>query len=232
MMNFEFEERMKQVAMMDIVDMTLALEPFVVGTEGNTSRRDAFYPLTLKDGFTVKASGKSFKRISCGDFICCDKDGNPEESHLKPSMESALHAYIYKENPKVNFIAHTHPLNCLKIVCNTDKMYTFANDRFFPDQVVFNGRKSCVVPYAMPGEPLALALSEAISRWRGSFPEVILLANHGIICCGKTAEECVIKTQICEKAAASFSMDNNPLSYEQVKEILEDPKESHRRNLA
>ena len=57
--------------MMDIVDMTLALEPFVVGTEGNTSCRH-----NMGKGFTIKASGKSFKKITYGDFVECDNLGN------------------------------------------------------------------------------------------------------------------------------------------------------------
>jgi L-fuculose-phosphate aldolase len=211
----------------DLCKMAEDLSPFVVGTEGNVSRR-------LGNGFIIKSSGKSFKELTLDGLADCDEDGH-QLGINKPSIESVLHAYIYKMNPRAKFIAHTHPVNCLKIVCNADKMYTFANDRFFPDQVVFNGRKSCIVPYAMPGEPLAEALDKAVSGWlnllQHPFPEMILLANHGIICCGKTAKECVIKTQICEKAAASFSMDNSPLSYEQVREILEDPKEIHRRNL-
>jgi ribulose-5-phosphate 4-epimerase/fuculose-1-phosphate aldolase len=62
------------------------------------------------------------------------------------------------------------------------------------------------------------------------------LKNHGIIACGKTAEECLIISEICEKAAEIFigsnSLDNiDFLPTFQVNNIIFDEKEKYRKSL-
>jgi L-fuculose-phosphate aldolase len=208
----------------DLIKMASALTPFVVGAEGNVSCR-------ADHGFTIKGSGKKFKNISASSLSLCDKDGEPiNDTVCRPSMEAAFHALLYKVNPEINFIAHTHPVNCLKILTSYHDTMRFANERYFPDQVVFNGVKSCVVPYAKPGEELAKQISGALYEF-DRFPEVFLLRNHGIICCGKTADSCIVATEICEKAATIFHYTSEPLSPQQVAELVNDEKEKFRKDL-
>ena len=64
-------------------------------------------------------------------------------------------------------------------------------------------------------------------------PKVILLENHGIITFGKTIDECVIKTEICEKSAEIFlgarTLGNvNFLSEKNINELINDEKEKLR----
>ena len=66
--------------------------------------------------------------------------------------------------------------------------------------------------------------------------KLILLKNHGIIACGKTSEECIIISEICEKAAEIFIgsklIDNmNFLSSFQVNNLIFDEKEKYRKSL-
>jgi ribulose-5-phosphate 4-epimerase/fuculose-1-phosphate aldolase len=103
----------------------------------------------------------------------------------------------------------------------------------FPDQVIFNGKKSCVIPYAKPGDPLMnmikIHLEEFIKK-ENFFPNIILLKNHGVITCGKTVTECVYATEICEKSAEIFMSKFKPefLTENEVCELLEDDKEIYR----
>lgn len=216
----------------ELKELGFSLSKFAVGAEGNISSRS-------KDGFFIKASGKSLKNITIDSLVQCSYSGvaMPNQSN-RPSIETSFHAMLFNKNKDINYIAHTHPTNCLKILCSTKGViHFFANNRIFPDQVVFNGAKSCVVPYAMPGEKLKNAMEKSVDEFtlfNGFFPEVILLENHGIICCGKTHGECMIKTEICEKSAeillgcdaVSF------LSRTQVDEILSDKTEKYRKNIA
>jgi ribulose-5-phosphate 4-epimerase/fuculose-1-phosphate aldolase len=139
--------------------------------------------------------------------------------------------YLYKTFD-IKYISHTHPTNLLKILVS-DKIYKFANKRMFPDQVIFNGKKSCVIPYAKPGEPLMnmikIHLEEFIKK-ENFFPNIILLKNHGVITCGKTVTECVYATEICEKSAEIFMSKFKPefLTENEVCELLEDDKEIYR----
>jgi hypothetical protein len=147
-----------------------------------------------------------------------------------------LDQLLQQEN--INFISHTHPTNTLKILC-TQHIDTFANYRLFPDQVVFNGKKSCIVPYAKPGDELTEAIKTHVNLFikiNNEFPKLILLKNHGIIACGKTTEECLIISEICEKAAEIFIGSNllgniNFLPTFQINSLIFDEKEKYRKSL-
>ena len=70
--------------------------------------------------------------------------------------------------------------NTLKILCS-DKAWEFASFRLFPDQIVFNGKKSCLVPYAKPGLELTEEIKKCVDEFikkEGSLPKLILLKNH------------------------------------------------------
>lgn len=209
----------------DLVYLAGQLSKFVVGSEGNISKR------TL-EGFNIKASGESFSRLNINSFVNCDIAGNPLVNQTnKPSIETSIHAWIYK-NSSYKYIAHTHPTNLLKILCSN---YTerFAEQRLFPDQVVFNGAKSQVIPYAMPGKPLLTCLENMI---RGNIPNLLLLKNHGLICCGESIREIVTMTEICDKSAEIFSSiiamnSTSFLTEDNIKEINQSDDEAYRRNL-
>ena len=216
----------------ELIDLGKRLSPFVVGTEGNVSQRTEY-------GFVIKASGKSLKDIGPdGTVVYCDTDGRslPDQhgmESVRPSMEVSFHSWIYN-NSRYDIIAHTHPVNTVKILC-TNLVYEFANVRLFPDQVVFNDAAACVVPYATPGEDLTKSIEGAVLRY-GSMPRLFLLANHGIICCADTAEQAAIMTEVCEKAAEVFigaRALGEPvfLNDQQVCDIQVHPDEIYRRKV-
>jgi ribulose-5-phosphate 4-epimerase/fuculose-1-phosphate aldolase len=63
-----------------------------------------------------------------------------------------------------------------------------------------------------------------------------LLENHGIIACGKTVDECVVITEICEKSAEIF-IDTiklksvNYLTNSEIDKLLNDENEKYRKSL-
>jgi ribulose-5-phosphate 4-epimerase/fuculose-1-phosphate aldolase len=116
-------------------------------------------------------------------------------------MEASFHSVIYKHSNNT-VIAHTHPVNTLKILCS-DRINEFAENRLFPDHVVFNGQQSYVIPYVTPGEKLAESIAQKIIEI-GGCPGLFLLQNHGIICCAKSVGHAIVMTEICEKAAEVF----------------------------
>jgi L-fuculose-phosphate aldolase len=209
----------------DLLSLSHSLSNFVVGMEGNVSKKE-------DDVITIKASGSSLKNLKVDELVNFDMGGNQITNHDKRgSMELSFHMYLYKTFD-IKYISHTHPTNLLKILVS-DKIYKFANKRMFPDQVIFNGKKSCVIPYAKPGEPLMnmikIHLEEFIKK-ENFFPNIILLKNHGVITCGKTVTECVYATEICEKSAEIFMSKFKPefLTENEVCELLEDDKEIYR----
>jgi ribulose-5-phosphate 4-epimerase/fuculose-1-phosphate aldolase len=217
----------------DLLTLGSCLKNYVVGAEGNVSEK-------IEGGFLIKASGTTLNHLSYDDLVKCDFKGNQLNNfNKKPSIETGFHSFLLQK-PKINFIAHTHPINALKILCSSiDTINEFAENRLFPDQVVFNGEKSCVVPYAHPGEELCKNVEifvEEFLKKHGYFPKLILLVNHGIICPGTSTKECLIATEMCEKSAEIFIGAKSLgmctfISNNSVEKIKYDTNEIYRQNV-
>jgi ribulose-5-phosphate 4-epimerase/fuculose-1-phosphate aldolase len=143
-----------------------------------------------------------------------------------------------KTFPDINFIAHTHPPYTTQILCSTSP-YSFANHRWFPDQIVRNGTKSCLVPYAPPGEAILKLVERSVSEFvdeEGYFPKLILLQNHGIITASASKKNCAASTLMCEKSAEIFIGAKllggvKFLTKQEVADVDTCPNENYRRNM-
>ena len=198
---------------------------YAVGVEGNVSCR-------FGNGLYIKISGRSLRAAIESDFIFCDIDGNHDSDGPKPSMEVKFHTWFY-QNTTCNFVMHTHPTETMKVLCSY-MAHEFATERMFPDQVVFNGERSCLIDYLHPGEELSHGIANRVMEYRkdhGADPKLILLKNHGIITIGNTIDDCIISADICEKSAAIFigsSSGRAYLSEREIKRLINDDDEKHR----
>ena len=217
----------------DVLDLAHTIAEYTICGEGNVSVR------VDENAFLIKASGTSLHTLSKEDLTLCNTKGAQIKlSHKKPSIETSFHAWIMKTFPEINFIAHTHPPHTNKIICS-ELIYDFANNRWFPDQIVRNGRKSCVVPYASPGEKVLVFVAKYISEFidrEGYFPKLILLQNHGIITASASQKDCAASSLMCEKSAeifvGAYSMGGvNFLIDEEVDDVDQCPNENYRRNM-
>jgi len=222
-------ERNKTIS--DLIKLSKQSSKYCVGMEGNVSCK-------INDTFFIKASGSKLNELSLDDLVNFDFNGNQINNFdKKGSMELGFHTFLLGFDD-VNFISHTHPTNTLKILCS-DLSKEFANNRIFPDQVVFNGKKSCLVPYSTPGNELTISVKNYVNSFiknELSFPKLILLENHGIISCGKSIDECMVINDICEKSAEIFlgskSLGSlNFLNDIEINKLLMDKKEIYRKSL-
>lgn len=207
-----------------------SLKNYVVGFEGNVSSK-------IGNTFLIKSSGSKLKELSDKNLVLFDFDGNQLNNFdKKGSMEIEFHKFLLSFD-KINYVAHTHPTNCLKILCS-NMSKDFTNYRIFPDQVVFNHKKSCLVPYSHPGKEIAKNIETSVNEFiekNNFFPKLILLENHGIIACGETVDECIMITEICEKSAEIFFSiyDKSPkfLNQKNINDLINDKNEQHRKTL-
>jgi len=215
----------------ELVNLSKQISKYCVGMEGNISAK-------TDNGLLIKASGTNLSNLSTDDLVSFDLDGNQLSNFdKKGSMELGFHTFLlgFKD---INYISHTHPANTIKILC-TKYSSIFSEKRIFPDQVIFNGLKSCLIPYAKPGDELTQIIKKYVTDFIENydfFPKLILLENHGIIACGKTIEECIIITEICEKSADIFLGsillgDIRFLSDDETNDLINDKKEKYRQNL-
>ena len=215
-----------------IIELARTLGPYAICGEGNVSVKD-------DDCFWVKASGTSLDTLEKKDLVACKMSGVPFDSlGLKPSIETSFHAWLLREFDAIKFVAHTHPIKTMQVVCS-EQIHSFAEHRLFPDQVVRNGAKSCVVPYAMPGKPLLEEIKKSVLAFieiEEYFPKLILLQNHGIIVASTSHKDCIASTLMCEKSAEIFIGakvlgQTRFLSADEVEEIDKCPSEERRRKM-
>ena len=219
----------------NILELAHTLSPYTICGEGNVSGRSS----SVKgDSFWIKASGTSLDTLKKEDLVACHLNAVPYNVKDKPSMEVLFHAWIFDNYPEVNYIAHTHPTYTNQILCS-EKAYSFAEKRLFPDQVVRNGRKSCLVPYATPGKELRDEIKKQIGYFveeEEFFPKLILLENHGIITTGSTHIDCIASSLMCEKSAEIFIGAKllgqiKYLTTEEIAAVDKCPNEAYRRKL-
>lgn len=73
-----------------------------LATAGNFSlRADARHCL-------ITQSGKDKSSLSPGDLMLCDLDGTAIDARLRPSAEAALHTALYRQDPAIGAVLHTH----------------------------------------------------------------------------------------------------------------------------
>ena len=154
----------------DLIYLSKKISKFVVGAEGNVSKKNEL-------GLSIKSSGSKLESLSFDNIVDFDLEGNQLNNFKKRgSMELGFHLYLLSQK-NVNYVAHTHPVNVLKIL-SSNLSNLFSNNRFFPDQVIFNGKKSCLVPYSRPGNELTNSIKKSVTEFKlkeGHFPKLILL---------------------------------------------------------
>lgn len=227
---------------------------YVILGEGNTSAR-------LDDEtFYVKASGTNLASIDEDGFVRVRFDAalamldddqlsdqeikqklldatvdNPDQRW--PSVETTFHAVCLTVGGAA-FVGHTHPTAVNAILCSQQAEEAVAG-RLFPDEIVVCGAAPAFVPYVDPGQPLAVAVRQALfdhAEQTGELPKVILMQNHGMIALGKTAGEVERITAMYVKTArvlaGSYALGGPRfMSRDNVERIHSRPDEHYRQRM-
>jgi L-fuculose-phosphate aldolase len=158
--------------------------------KGNSGNISAKIPST--DTFLIKPSGARMKFLKPEELVLVDLQGNKIRGELNISVETPIHAAIYRARKDVQAVVHTH--------APTATAFGIAKTEILPLQVeVFmllpNGVP--VVPFEVPGsKALAAAVQKKIENY-----DAIILENHGIVTVGSTIEDACNLTEMVEEAA-------------------------------
>ncbi|MBO8163313.1 MAG: methylthioribulose 1-phosphate dehydratase [Brevibacillus sp.] len=181
-MTSTLEQRMDAFRRLDEVKLTFARRDWFPGTSGNLSIKLTDDPLH----FAVTASGKDKTKLSAEDYLIVDQDSRPvEETSLKPSAETMIHAVVYKKIPTAGACFHVHTVanNLVSELYFNQGAFSIQGQELIKGLGIWeeNARISVPIVENFADIPkLAAAIEEVIS------PDVpgVLIRNHGIYAWG------------------------------------------------
>lgn len=184
----KYQELREEVAS---VARDLISSGLVTGTSGNVSAR------TPEGDVLITPSGLDYASMTPDDVVLVDLDMNVLEGSLVPSTETPMHTGIYRARRNVDAVVHTHSRFATTLACLGWEMppVHYMLTTLGPD-----GRIP-LAPYVLYGtEQLAENAASAL----GESHNACLLANHGTITVGESAEKAFARTVVLEEMAELY----------------------------
>lgn len=163
----------------------------VESTGGNLSVLDP------KSGLiAIKPSSIPYEKIKPEDVVIVDKEGNVVEGKLKPSSETPMHTYMYRNRPSIGAVIHTHaPYSTVLAVVNKELPIVTQDIAMFVSSSTVR-----VAPFRAPGSE---DLGKVAHEYMGN-SDVVLLQNHGTLAVGKSLQVAYAATWALERAAMAY----------------------------
>jgi L-ribulose-5-phosphate 4-epimerase len=181
----------------------------VAWTSGNISAR-----VPGADLLVIKPSGVSYADLTAESMVVCDLSGARVSGELRPSSDTASHAYIYRHMPEVGGVVHTHSRYATAWAASGEPIpcvLTAMADEF--------GGEIPAGPFApIGGEEIGRAVVDTLSGHRSP---AVLLRSHGVFTIGPTPAAAVKAAVMCEDAACTVHLAASrgqlmPLPQEQI----------------
>ncbi|MCB0217162.1 MAG: class II aldolase/adducin family protein [Chloroflexi bacterium] len=116
----------------------------------------------------------------------------PEQGHLRPSSELAMHLEAYRQRPDADAVIHAHPPHLIAMSMLSGGL----DAAILPEALLYVGQPP-VLAYARPSsDEGALRVREALRDH-----DALVLARHGSLCLGATLEDAWVKTETLEQLA-------------------------------
>lgn len=138
----------------------------------------------------ITAASVRKDRLTPGDLIIVNATGEPILGRKQPSSELPLHLAIYRAQPDVDAIIHTHPpaATAFAVAQQTPIASILA------ESAALLGGVS-LISYQDPGsEALGLGAVEGLQS-----SQALLLAQHGAVTVGMSIEDALTRMELLEK---------------------------------
>jgi L-ribulose-5-phosphate 4-epimerase len=163
----------------------------VTGTSGNISLRLPGKQHLL----AITPSSRHYDTLAVNDIQVVDFNGKKIEGDLRPSVETMLHAGIYKARKDVNAVIHTH-----SVYASAAAVAGLEIPPVMDDQAAILGGAIKLAGYAQSGSgELAAAVVTALGDRNGA-----LMANHGAVGVGKSMRDAFTACELIEKTARIY----------------------------
>ena len=159
----------------------------VRGTSGNISAR-----IRGTDTFLIKPSGTRMEALKPEELVLVDLQGYKVRGESKVSMETLMHAAIYRIRKDAQAVVHSH--------APTATAFGIAKMEILPLQIemfMLLPKGVPLVPFKPPGSK---ALAEAVQKKITNY-DALILENHGIVTVGSTIEEACSLNEMVEEGA-------------------------------
>jgi glutamate-1-semialdehyde 2,1-aminomutase len=158
---------------------------------GNVSVRVADAPLIV-----ITPSGRPYMDLVPDDICVVDFDSQPVHGDLPPSIETGMHAGIYRSRPDVGAVVHTHQAYA-SIFALIDQPIP----ALFDEVAMAIGETVAVIPYAFSGTPELVANVTRVVRNRCN---CFIMQNHGALNLGESLEQALRNAELLEKTAQAY----------------------------
>lgn len=182
---FSFKKEVVETAQM------LSEKGYLMATGGNLSVR-----IPSRNALAVTPSNYDYMKMVPDDICVLDLDLNVLEGERDPSVESALHAGVYKTRRDVNAVVHTH-----QVYASALAVLGAPIPALFDEQARFLGRSVEVIPYGPSGTGF---LTRRVVKAIRSNNNAYIMKNHGVLCFGHYLERAAHNVEIVEKCAHAY----------------------------
>ena len=169
----------------------LTKKGYLMATGGNLSVR-----IAGQSALAITPSDYDYMKMLPEDICVLDFELKVLEGSLKPSVESAMHAAIYRVRPDVNAVIHTH-----QVYASTLTLIRMSIPALFDEQTRFLGRSVNIIPYAPSGTRM---LASTIARHVRDHNNAYMMQNHGALVFGHDMERAVHNVEILEKCSLAY----------------------------
>jgi L-fuculose-phosphate aldolase len=158
--------------------------------EGNVSVRNG----KLEELF-ITPSFNQYKALTKDEIVHLDFEGTPLSAGKLPSTEVKMHTAIYKSRPKVKSVIHTHSKYATMLSIVRKSIPIIMEEMF-----IFLGGSIDISEFGEAHtEEIGQVALNALSTKNAA-----LLANHGVIVCGKSIDHAVKFAELVEKLAEIY----------------------------
>ncbi len=158
-----------------------------IASSGNVSARRG-------GGMAITATGARTDTVDAGGIVQMGLDGGFAGT-VRPSSEWSMHAAIYRAAPAAQVIVHTHSDAAVALACLEEGLPPF---HYMVAE--FGGHDVRCAAYATFGTPELARLAAAAIEGRTA----CLLAHHGMICHGPSAEAALTAALRLETLARQY----------------------------
>lgn len=167
----------------------LVARGLLTGTAGNLSvRLDAVT-------FLITPSGMDYDTFGPEDLCAVNLETGEVSGPRRPSLETGLHAAVYRMRADLGAVVHTHSLFATAVAAARKELPCILDAM----AIQFGGAVP-IARYAIPGsKDLADNAARALGD-RGA----VLLANHGVVAVGGDFAEALSRAELVERAAQTL----------------------------